>query len=149
DLLTLANVLDLSASMEPIGMPVLERRPGDAGQPPDILIVSSSFGWTMAHFLSRPDVTRLLSVYYYFNTKFDCVDGQRQQGHPIDRDPAALRADILRYRFIVLECNTSQVRNIGFDFPAAVLAAFGRPKHTTLPRVTPAKYRAIMDAMNG
>jgi hypothetical protein len=67
----------------------------------------------------------------------------------IDRSPAALRADILRYRFVVLECNTSQVRSIGFGFPEAVLAAFGWPKHTPLPRVTPEKYQAIMDAMNG
>jgi hypothetical protein len=67
----------------------------------------------------------------------------------IDRSPAALRADILRYRFVVLECNTSQVRSIGFGFPEAVLAAFGWPKHVAWPSISAEKYQAVFAAMRG
>jgi hypothetical protein len=143
DLLELANVLDRSGVEEPIAMPEIAVRTG--GHPPvGILVVASSFGWSLTEFLKDPAIAQPLSMYYYFKSRHDWIAGQQQEGRELPPDPAALRADLLRYRFVIVECNVTWVRDIGFGFPAAVLAAFGQPQDPALPPLSEDKLHSLI-----
>lgn len=143
DMVVLANLLDPSPFADPMPIPNVQRRPGDAGKPPGVLIVSSSFVWLLAETFCQPARVSPLTVFYYFKSAYDWVDGKRSEKRPIDFEPAALRAEILRHQFVVVECNESKIPDLGFDFPAAVLQAFGEPKTPSLPPITPEQLAAL------
>lgn len=128
DMAQLANLLDRDGWSDPMPLPNTQRRHGDRGAPQGVLLVSSSFAWLLADALGDPSVVAPLGVYYYFKSVYEWAGGRRGEKRAIEFSPAQLRADILRYRFVVLECNVSHVMTLGFDFPAAVLEAFGPPK---------------------
>ena len=146
DLLKLANLLDERGMRDPLPVPEVSARPGDRGERHGFLIVSSSFGWSLAEFL-RDLVARPLSVFYYGKSRHDWIDGQQQPGRSIDFDAAAFRTDVLRYRFVVVECNASQVPGLGHGFPGAVLAAFGPPQAAAPPAFDPVRVKAVLDAL--
>lgn len=144
DLLDLANLLDADRYWRPedeVGAAVLKPRPGDHGQPAGILLVASSFGWLMTENLGDPAYASPMTMHYYFRTAYDVVDGRLGPSRPVDRSPAALRAEILRHRFVVLEWNAAKYLS-SYEFPEAVLAAFGPPK-APFPKLPPDKQAAI------
>ncbi|HEX5051151.1 MAG TPA: hypothetical protein VFZ65_05230 [Planctomycetota bacterium] len=128
DMAVLANLVDHSCLRDPMPIARTQRRPGDHGAAQGLLLVSSSFAWRLAEAMQSPDVVSPLTVYYYFKSAYDYRDGRVGEKRAIDFDPAALRAEILRYRFVVVECNVSKIPELGFGFPKAVLEAFGPPK---------------------
>lgn len=134
DMLQLANLYDTTGGADPMPLARTQRRPGDRGTPPGVLLVSSSFAWLLTDVLQDPGVAAPLAVYYYFKSVYEWADGRQQPKRPIDWTPEQLRADVLRYRFVVLECNASKCMELGFGFPAAVLRAFGLPK--SAPAIT-------------
>ncbi len=136
DMAQLANLLDLSSFKDPMPIPVLQRRAGDTGTPQGMLLVSSSFVWLLAEALNSHGAVSPMTVFYYFKSAYDWVDGKRSEKRPIDFGPAALRAEILRHRFVVVECNASKILELGFGFPAAVVKAFGEPAPGWLPDIT-------------
>jgi hypothetical protein len=138
DMAVLANLLDRTALADPMPIPNPQRRPGDAGTPPSVLLVSSSFAWLLADAICDPAVTSRLTLFYYFKSAYDWIDGKRGEKRPIDFDPAALRAEILRHRFVVVECNAARIPELGFGFPAAVVELFGPPAAGSMPELTPA-----------
>jgi len=149
DMAVLANLLDRSSFMDPMPIPVLVRRPGDEGTPQGMLIVSSSFVWLLADALTSKDVVRPLTVFYYFKSAYDWVDGKRGEKRPIDFDPAALRAEILRHRFVVVECNESKIMDMGFGFPDAVVKAFGEPAPGWMPEISAERLAELQRLMRG
>ena len=78
--------------------------------------------------MGNPEAFSPVTMYYYFRSAYDWRNGEQGEKRAIDLDPAALRAEIEKHRFLVVECNASQVRGLGFGFPAAVLGAFGLPR---------------------
>jgi hypothetical protein len=147
DLLGLANLWRserYAAEAGQIGAAVLEPRAGDRGTPQGILLVSSSFGWLLLENLADPRVSDPLTIHFYFRTAYDVkqrvVGGKRD----VDRSPAALRAEILRHRFVILEMNSATLPRV-FEFPEAVLAAFGPPKKE-MPPLTPEQTAVLLRA---
>ena len=147
DMLQLANLLWLEGIADPMPIPRLEPRQGDRGQPHGLLMVSSSFAWIVTEPIANPTFCSPVSVYYYFKSAYDWNDGHWSEKRAIDFDPAALRAQILRYRFVVVECNTSHVLQLGFGFPEAVLEAFGEPEVDPLTTVSPAVLESLKTAI--
>ncbi len=128
DMLVMANLLDERGMRDPMPIPRLVPRAGDGGQECGVLMVTSSFGWLPMLRLAETSAFTPQTVYYYFRSAFDYTGTTVSEKRPIPEDPAALRAEIARHRIVVVECNVSQIRSLGYGFAQAVVRAFGQPK---------------------
>jgi hypothetical protein len=133
DIALLANLLDLRRWRQPHGQPVVAVRQNDDGRALGLLFVGSSFLWGLAEALKLHGATDPLTVFYYYRSRTDFVDGERKPPVPLERTVEELNRELPRYQAVVIESNQTALMDLGQGFIEVALQACGLDVATELP----------------
>lgn len=111
DLAGLINIWDTKKFSEDIVYPIW--KPTNAMERPKILLLSSSFGWTLVHHLQKHKSYKEIDLLYYNKTLFEYPENTSKSCIEIDCSPKALLKD---KSIFILEINEIVIPELGWGF---------------------------------
>ncbi len=123
DLLAICNLWDQSLLYRPTPYPVTKTLAEPGAFRPKVLIVGSSFVWSLLRFFEYHRIYRESDFLYYYKRKRTYPQLRNRK---LDRNAIDWERDVFSNEMIIIEVNEVTVENAGFDFVPDAIAALKR-----------------------
>lgn len=133
DVGVMSNILAEERFISPSPQPVIRARHGDQGRPAKLLFVGTSFVWGLTRALTKVTATERLTVWYYFKSQIEFINGQRQPSKPLEGRAEDLPEMVRGFDFVIIEINESALTDLGQNFVKAALKGFGKEPAASVP----------------
>ena len=115
DLVKIANLWDVSTYLRETPYPTTETIAQGNEYQPKLLIVGTSFVWSVLRFMDFHKVCRYNDFYYYYNRLRNYPSGRQ---HALNRATIDWSAEVLSNDVVVIEANSAILDSAGFEFVA-------------------------------